>query len=154
MVSIKIDKYFKECDKHIQRIQEAYSDIKDILPMDSRTYTNLTKDQVQDVDQYLFRFSKLQDTMGDKLFKLILEYYEEDIESLTFIDILNRLEKLNFLKDSKEWINLRKIRNDISHQYDDEPEEMSQAINNIFSKKDTIIDIYLNIQNKYKNNEQ
>ncbi len=154
MVSIKIDKYFKECDKHIQRIQEAYSDIKDILPMDSRTYTNLTKDQVQDVDQYLFRFSKLQDTMGDKLFKLILEYYEEDIESLTFIDILNRLEKLNFLKDSKEWINLRKTRNDISHQYDDEPEEMSQAINNIFSKKDTIIDIYLNIQNKYKNNEQ
>ena len=35
---IKLDKYFNECDKHIQRIEEAYSDVKDIIPISASKY--------------------------------------------------------------------------------------------------------------------
>jgi len=34
------------------------------------------------MDQYLFRFAKLQDAMGTKLFKNILMSLEENIEGL------------------------------------------------------------------------
>jgi hypothetical protein len=68
-----------------------------------------------------------------------------------FIDTLNKLEKLNFLPNAKEWLILRKIRNEISHQYDDEPEEMSQAINNILGQKGIIVGIYEHLKNQYTN---
>jgi len=49
---------------------------------------------------------------------------------------------LNILKSKEQWLELRKIRNTLSHTYDDEPEEMSIAINAIFDKKQTLEEIY------------
>lgn len=147
---IKLQKYFNECNKHLERIEDSYSDVKNIIPMTVQEYEQLTKDEIQAIDQYLFRFSKLQDTMGDKIFKLIFNQYNQSDKALPFVDMLNQLEKLGFLYSAKEWINLRKIRNEISHQYDDEPDEMSKALNNIFSQKDIIKKIYLDLKNKSK----
>ncbi|MCF6266933.1 MAG: nucleotidyltransferase domain-containing protein [Desulfuromusa sp.] len=146
LAKIKITRYLSECDKHLQRIEEAYADIGPLLPLSVEQYKNLSKDEVQDIDQYLFRFAKLQDTLGDKLFRLILKEYEPSEELFPFIDMLNKLEKLGFINSAKEWMNLRKIRNEISHQYDDEPEEMTQAINNILNQKEIIKGIYLKIK--------
>lgn len=146
---VRLEKYFHECDKHIQRIEEAYSDISSKIPLIAEDYKKLDKDSVQALDQYIYRFSKLQDTMGDKIFKLIYSLYNESGNNIPYLDLLNMLEKLGFIYSSKEWINLRKIRNDIAHQYDDEPEESSQAINNIVMQKDVITKIYQNIKNKF-----
>lgn len=146
---IRLQKYFKECDKHVQRIEEAYSDMKKYMPLTVEKYKDLTKDEVQDIDQYLYRFSKLQDTLGDKVFKLIIEEYVDNIDLLSFSDILNKLEKTGYLSSVKEWKYLRELRNEIAHQYDDEADEMTQAINNIVSYKEVIIAIYLKLKNRY-----
>ncbi len=151
MDKIKLEKYFHECDKHIQRIEEAYGDIKASIPLSADDYVNLGKESVQAIDQYLFRFAKLQDTMGDKIFKLILSFYEDSTNEKPFLDILNHLEKLGYIASAKMWINLRKIRNNIAHQYDDEPEEMSQAINVIVTHKEVMINIYNQLKAKYMN---
>lgn len=145
-----LQKYFSECDRHIQRINEAYDSIKNFMPITALEYTMLDKAQVQALDQYLFRFAKLQDTLGDKIFKHIVSKYEENTNSLPFIDILNKLEKTEYIFSAKEWMNLRKIRNNIAHQYDDEPEEMSQAINEIVSNKDVLLKIYDKVKQKYR----
>lgn len=147
---IKLQKYFDECDKHIQRINDAYGDMQSFMPLSSKKYQNLTKDEVQDIDQYLFRFSKLQDTMGDKIFKVIIHKYEQSDAPISFVDILNKLEKYGFIDDAKEWINLRKIRNIIAHQYDDEPAEMAEAINNIVYQKKIIEEIYFGVKDRCK----
>ena len=105
-------------------------------------YRVLIKDEVQDIDQYIFRFLKLQDTMGDKIFKIILKKYEESDNSVPFIDLLNKLEKYGCITSAKEWAYLRKLRNEVAHQYDDEAEEMTQAINALLMQKEIIINIY------------
>ena len=145
---IKLQKYFNECDKHLQRIEEAYNDIKDIIPLTVQKYQILSKDEVQDIDQYLYRFSKLQDTLGEKVFKLLLDIYEPSSNNLPYLDLLNKLEKWDFLTDKKEWINLRNKRNQIAHQYDDEPYEMTHALNDILNQKDILKSIYLRLKNK------
>jgi len=147
---IKLKKYFNECDKHLQRIEEAYSDIENSLPLTVQKYKNLSKDEVQDIDQYLYRFSKLQDTLGQKIFGLILNIYEPSNENIPFLDLLHKLEKLDFLDNTKEWMNLRDKRNKIAHQYDDEPYEMTQAINDILNQKDILKSVYIKIKNKSK----
>jgi len=99
-----------------------------------------------DIDQYIFRFSKLQDTMGDKLFRLVLQRYEGTNESLPLRNILNKLEKYGCINSAKEWTYLRKLRNEIAQQYDDEAEEMTQAINALLTQKKIIIDIYTKLK--------
>jgi len=148
LTKIKISRYLNQCDKHLQRVEEAYDDIFPLLPLSVDRYSKLSKDEVRDIDQYLFRFAKLQDTLGDKLFRLFVQEFEPSDTPVPFIDMLNKLEKFGFITSAKEWMNLRQIRNDISHQYDDEPEEMTQAINNILNHKDIIKEIYFKVKKK------
>jgi hypothetical protein len=139
---LKLQKIINDCDKHILRMNSAYKKIGASLPLDMESYTKLNEDEVEHIDQYLFRFAKLQDAIGKRFFKAIFVSLEEDIEDISFIDLLNRLEKLNILDSAEQWLELRKIRNVLSHTYEDEPEEMSIAINDIFDKKEAIEKIY------------
>ena len=83
-------------------------------------------------DQYIFRFSKLQDIMGTRLFSLTLEALAEPATDKAFIDILNRLEKLGILDSAFFWIQLRKIRNDIAHEYPASLVERIEGMNYLF----------------------
>jgi len=121
---LKIQKYVNECRKHKLRIEKSSAKVKEIFPLSAPRYEKLSDDEVEAIDQYLFRFAKLQDTLGTKLFKMVASEYVEDTSQLTFIDILNQLEKVNILEVTL-WKKLRDVSNNISHQYDDNPQEMS-----------------------------
>ena len=151
---LKLQKIINDCDKHILRMNSAYKKIVASLPLDAESYTKLNEDEVEHIDQYLFRFAKLQDAIGKRFFKAIFVSLEEDIEDISFIDLLNRLEKLNILDSAEQWLELRKIRNVLSHTYEDEPEEMSIAINDIFDKKEAIEKIYKQLNPLKPNNER
>jgi hypothetical protein len=58
---------------------------------------------------------------------------EDNPKSKPFVDILNRLERLELLEDKNSWLMLRKIRNNIAHQYEDEPRQASEALNAIYN---------------------
>jgi hypothetical protein len=119
------------------------------MPLNSIKYQNLSDEEVEHIDQFLFRFAKLQDSMGRKLFKNILLYLGEDVSEEPFIDILNRLEKINLLSSANFWRELRNDRNELAHNYEDNPEEMSESINRLYEKKDKLIEIYYNIKKFY-----
>jgi len=142
----KLGKIFNECDKHLLRLNSAYSKIVFMLPLDATTYSNLTENEVEHIDQYLFRFAKLQDAMGEKLFRAILLFLDEEIEGKPFVDVLNKMEKLSLLESAEVWRKLRDIRNELSHQYDDEPEEMAIVLNKILGEKSQIEAIYQRIK--------
>jgi predicted nucleotidyltransferase len=153
---LKMQKYLNECNKHKIRIEKSYAKVKEIFPLSAPRYQSLNDDEIEAIDQYLFRFSKLQDTLGKRVFRMIVSEYEENINELTFLDILNRLEKIGVLDDGNIWKKLRDVRNDISHQYDDEAEEMAEALNNIFAYKTELIAIFDKIElfvNKGYSNE-
>lgn len=147
----KLEKIFYECDKHLSRMKSAAKELELIMPLSTDAYINLSEENIRVLDQFLFRFAKLQDAMGQKLFKMILLYLNEDIEGRPFIDILNRMEKLHLLEDANEWKVLREDRNELAHNYEDEPEEMSLAINKLFKKRIVLQDIYLHIKDFYQN---
>lgn len=145
----KLDKIFYECDKHIQRLNSASKNMSKFMPLDSEKYTKLKDEEIVYIDQYLFRFAKLQDAMGQKLFKVILLFLKEDIQGKPFIDILNLLEKINLLDNANSWKELRDDRNELAQNYENEPNEMSEVINKLYDKKDILIDIYTKIKRYY-----
>jgi len=59
---------------------------------------------------------------------------------MTFIDKLNRLEELELL-NKNQWLELRKYRNEIAHEYSYNQQEVVDSINLIYSKTQDLIKI-------------
>jgi hypothetical protein len=104
-----------ECNKHFQKIQIAKQHLADQMPLTAENYLKISDVDMSFIDQLIFRFSKLQDSMGEKIFPFILRMAGEEVKKKTFIDILNRLEELDIV-NKNEWLQLREIRNQIAHE--------------------------------------
>jgi len=138
-----------ECDQHKKRLLIAKEYLSSVMPLDIERYDTLNEIEMSFIDQMIYRFSKLQDTMGEKIFSSILEFTGEDVKKMTFIDRLNRLEELGLLY-KQEWMKLRKYRNEIAHEYSFNKEEIVDSINAIFQKVDDLVAIYNDIYNYCK----
>ena len=141
-INERLQREFDICDKHILRINEALEELSSTLPLTIENYAQLNSGQIRCIDQFIFRFSKLQDAMGAKIFRYILEYLDEDVTSLPMRDILNRLEKYKFLPDANEWIYIRELRNEIAHDYPLMENDVVHILNELFSKVDVMYSIY------------
>ena len=148
-INERLQREFDICDKHILRINEALEELSSTLPLTTESYAQLSSEQIRCIDQFIFRFSKLQDAMGAKIFRYILEYLDEDVTSLPKRDILNRLEKYKFLPNANEWIYIRELRNEIAHDYPLMENDVVNILNELFSKVNTLYGIYDKLKAAY-----
>ena len=86
--------------------------------------------------------------MGERLFKHTLALLAENTRSTAFIDKLNRLEQLGALESAQIWLDLRQLRNLLAHEYANNDEEKTAAINLVFSHYSTLQNL-LNQFNQY-----
>lgn len=147
--ALKLLEAFAECTKHSQRMLSAHQKISNIFPLDVNKYRILTDDEIEHIDQMVYRFSKLQDSIGERLFKSLLMFLEEDVQNKPFLDVLNRLEQLEILPSKDEWLKLRKVRNELSHEYSNEDEENVTLLNMLFDEIKTINNIFLSLKNYF-----
>ncbi|MEY3808070.1 MAG: hypothetical protein RI893_1046 [Pseudomonadota bacterium] len=145
---IKLDKIIFECHKHVDRMNKAYQKLMPYFPLTKERYKAFDDDKASYLDQYLYRFSKLQDSIGQKLFKTVLAYKKEEVSNKSFIDIINRLEQLEYVRDVDSWFMLRDTRNQLAHDYEDDVEELVAIINKIFDRKELLEKYFLTIVSK------
>jgi len=148
-ISERLQREFEICDKHILRINEALNDLSGILPLTAESYTLLDSEQIRCLDQFIFRFSKLQDAMGAKIFRYLLEYLDEDVAALPMRDILNRLERFRILPDANEWVYIRELRNEIAHDYPLMENDVVHILNELLSKTEVLFGIYEKMKAMY-----
>lgn len=80
------------------------------------------------------------------MFRNILEGLGEDQEELPFIDIVLRLEKLHVIESHLEWLQLREVRNLVTHEYPFNPEEIIEGLNLVTEKVLILSQIWLKLQ--------
>ena len=102
---------------------QALALLNPIMPMTGEIYADLNDDQVRVLDQFILRFTKLQDAMGNHLFPAILTHLQEPYVDRPMLNKLNRLEKLDYLEIAQTWQNIRNARNKFVHDYPDDEEE-------------------------------
>lgn len=78
------------------------------------------------LDAFVGRFARLQDTLGDKLLPALLTAMGEKASSV--IDNLDRAERLGWLKSVDEWLTIRELRNQMIHEYIEDPVVLSSAL--------------------------
>jgi len=128
-----------EIDKHLQRLLYA----KEKIESWGELSPDFLKDdeKVETIDSFVLRFSKMQDSMGEKLFPQTLSFLGEEVRNKPFIDILNRLEQLELL-DAKEWKKLRELRNLLTHTYPWEEEELIENLREALKASERLKEIY------------
>jgi hypothetical protein len=137
----KLNEIFEVCALHLKRMQFARKKINLFIPLNTNNYYEMDDEIVGFLDQYIFRFSKLQDVMGARLFPTLLSFLAEPMNDRPFIDLLNRLERLGILDSTINWIEIRRIRNDISHEYPTSLVERIEGINILIKHFETLENI-------------
>jgi len=140
----RLDSYFTEANKHIELILEVLNELKTPI----KSYDNLSKLEKFAINALIFRFSKLQDLIGAKVFRNYLEYSGFSTVNATFFDILKEIEKEGIV-DIDSWIELRELRNKIAHDYPQDLEDMLDSINLFISKSKELIAISNKLEQKY-----
>lgn len=84
-------------------------------------------DEAERVDAFVGRFGRLQDTLGDKLLPAYL--IAEGESPGTALDRVDRAERLGLLPSADDWFAMRKLRNQMVHDYIEDPEILANALN-------------------------
>jgi len=138
------------CNIHAKRMRFAWEKVEKHFPLDSEKYLNLQPEELSFLDQLIFRFAKLQDTMGGRLFPVILENLGEEVRELPFIDRLAKLEELNIIPSADEWLLLRETRNIVTHEYPTVTDEVIQGLNLLGKNYQLIIDYWEQLKSYIK----
>ena len=101
------------------------------------------------LDAFVARFSRLQDTIGDKLLPAILKLNLEPVGSQ--LDNLFRAEKLGWIDSADQWIELRGLRNSLIHEYMTASENLLSALKKVIQLGDMLIKTQNLLENNYKN---
>ncbi len=91
------------------------------------------------VEAFLGRFARLQDTAGDKLLPALLAALGETPGAA--IDNLDRAERLGWLESSDTWVAMRKLRNQMIHEYVEDLAVLSDAIETAHGYVPTLISV-------------
>jgi len=137
---ITIEQIAQELEIHFKRIDMILPEIKSYLPFVNADFEDIEK--IKAIDSFIYRFTKIQDKMGDKLFPAVLRDLQEYKNNMALIDVLNKLERLELLKNSNDWIDYRKLRNSLTHEYTNNTDEIIEAIN-------MAIDVYEEMKSIY-----
>jgi uncharacterized protein with HEPN domain len=84
-------------------------------------------DIAERIEAFVSRYGRLQDTLGDKLFPRLLELIGQ--RGKTLLDVLNQLERIGLLHDAQSWLEWRNLRNQLVHEYMENPREFAIALN-------------------------
>jgi hypothetical protein len=130
-----------ELDIHFKRVDTILPEIESYIPFNVNDFEDIEK--IKTIDSFIYRFTKIQDKMGEKFFPAILRELQEYKSNMALIDVLNRLERLDILQSSDSWIDYRKLRNSLTHEYPNNEDEIVEAIN-------LSIDVYKKMKDIYR----
>ena len=135
----KLDRYFDEAKKHIQKIESAKKILQNVMPLSKENLSILSEREQDKLDILIFRFAKLQDLLGRKIFRAILSFsgYETN---LPFVELLSELEREGLIEVDR-WMALRDARNAIAHEYPNEEELIVDELNFIYEEIKYLIEL-------------
>lgn len=78
------------------------------------------------LDAFVSRFGRLQDTVGDKLLPVLLGALAEQVGPA--IENLDKAEKFGLIESADDWMSMRKLRNQMVHEYIEDLAILSSAL--------------------------
>lgn len=144
-----INDIIEKIELHKSRAKTALLEIKNWPTLNSDLFEDFEK--IKTIDTFIYRFIKLQDMMGDKLFKIFLDEIGEYKDNMSLLDVLDKLEKFEIINDSYEWMEYRNLRNKLTHEYPNNEEDIVEGIQLamiVFEKIEIIFNNIIDYKNR------
>lgn len=135
-----------ECDSHILRLQRGQALLNNFFPLSKTIMEHASEDQIEHIDQFIYRFMKLQDSLGTRLLPSLYTILEQNTQPRPFLDMLNRLEQLEVLPSAADWQFFRNLRNNLAHDYPETIEQTVLTLNILHSHWPKLHDFYTHIR--------
>jgi hypothetical protein len=145
----KLELHLEESYIHINRLLDILNILEELYPLDNHKLETMSLDNKDKLDVLAFRFAKLQDLLGTKIFREYLAVLQYPIEDKNFLELLKELDKEKII-DIDIWSEFRGIRNSISHDYPSEQDEKLEAINYLIKNVKYLINITKNIKDNFE----
>ncbi len=118
--------YLEACRRNVEFLGKLEGKIPHLFPLKSYYDTEVESKFL--VDAFIYSIAKLQELLG-KLLRFFLRKVGYNVDAMYPIDIINLAEKLGIVDSSKEWFELRELRNAVNHDYSLLEEELVETIN-------------------------
>jgi hypothetical protein len=111
-------------------------------PVDAQWVRNLeaAPELAERVEAFVSRFGRMQDTIADKLLPRWLQAVAESPGSQ--IENLNRAERLGVIESVERWLEARKLRNRLVHEYMENPSSFAEDLALAHEYTDLLIDAF------------
>jgi len=149
VAELTIQSAIKECDRHLNRIRKAWQNLEPVFPLNAKQLESADDDLVEHIDHFVYRFTKLQDTMGTRLLPTLHTFLEENDRPLPFLDVLGTLEKYQVIHSRTEWQFFRNLRNSLAHEYPEDIEQTVQALNTLYEQWPRMEAMYVQVRDFY-----
>ena len=146
-VAERLKYHLEEAKVHTGRIQAILPSLQKIYPLTEEKFSQLTLEENNKLDVLAFRFAKLQDILGTKIFREYLSVLQYPVENKAFLELLQELDKEKIL-DIDLWSEFRSVRNSISHDYPFDDEEKVDAINYLIEHIEELMEVTQRIRRK------
>lgn len=140
---------YTACLTHEEALREALHDL-DQRGLTAADLERLSKEDRRLLDQFAYRYTRLQDDMGVRLMPAALRAMGEEIAAMPMLDRLNRLEQLGWLPSAEEWLDLRRIRDEFANDYPETPQERFDRLQLALDAARKGLDILANITRKIR----
>ncbi|MCL7929747.1 hypothetical protein [Halomonas llamarensis] len=101
------------------------------------------------LEAFVSRYGRMQDTLADKLLPRWLMALAERPGSQ--IETLNRAERLGVIESVEAWLAARKLRNQLVHEYMQDPVAFAEALNVAMSTSVMVLETYNHLQRYAEN---
>ena len=149
-VTATIESAITEGESHLEKLHSSNEYLKSLRPITPATLESLDEESVLRLDQFVYRFTKLQDSMARRLLPSLYALLEADTEPRPFLDMLSRLEQLDVLPSVQTWQRFRNLRNNLAHDYPESLEQTAETLSQLLATWDDLEAIFTRARNAYR----
>lgn len=123
-LDIRIKQVMGVLDKENRLLSDVSERLFSADKLDINWFTAFLRhpENMDKLESFSSKFCRMQDTFMDKLTPLLLKKLGE--LSGSAIDNLNKLERLDIIKNANDWLAMRLLRNKLVHEYVDDLNEL------------------------------
>ena len=122
---------------NLEILKKSRDILNDSFDVCKRIHNPETFDELESVEAFTARFARTVDILTNKVLKSYLIYLGEDIK--TFIDSANFLEKIGILESADDIMLMKRMRNEISHDYTED--ELNEIFVFVFKQTPKLFEI-------------
>ena len=139
---LMLKKNFSACSERLGRLIFSMEKMVYLFPLSLERLNDITEEQKESIDAYIFRYTQCVSMMQDHIFKGIAIAEQEDLSDKSNRDKSLLMEKLGAIESADSFGSATVLRNRFVHVYPEEGKEQLEKLNLLPVKSEFVVDAF------------